>query len=321
MLRREKSEEKYRNEYFSIWRHYYLNTETKDTYTTTKLDQLNLLQIHNQYRARHHVPFPVEIKQIREQYGLSAAKMSQVLDLGINSYRQYEAGYMPSLVHAKLIKLVAQPDTFEEFVGEKQTLFSPNRYDRLLADIDLVRQQEASQHSILHIWNNHMEANEYTGFVKPHFEKVAHFVLYLAQHAEPLKTRLNKLLFYCDFLHYKRTGYSISGCNYRAIQLGPVPSHYHELFGLLESLEYVRIEEELYDHGGTGERFTALKKFDRQWFSPEELNIMNEIVASFKHKRTKELIETSHLEQGWEKNKDRRDLISYQAYAFDLKGV
>ena len=149
-----------------------------------------------------------------------------------------------------------------------------------------------------------MEANAYTGYVRPSFEKVAQFVLFFAQQDQPLKTRLNKLLFYSDFLHFKRTGFSISGCNYRAIPFGPVPSHFHELFGVLQTEEYIKIEEELFDHGGVGERFLPSQTFAPSLCSEEELQHMNEVVKAFKDTRTRELIEISHAEKGWIDNQN-----------------
>ena len=44
-----------------------------------------------------------------------------------------------------------------------------------------------------------------------------------------VKTKLNKEMFYADFLHYRRHGRSISGLQYKAIQLGPVPVHYDKI--------------------------------------------------------------------------------------------
>ncbi len=311
----------FRKESFTFWRHYCERTDNGDEFSTTQQEAINNIQVYNQYRSKHHVPFPSEIRQIRLQYGLSAAKMAEVLDFGINSYRQYESGVMPSLAHAKLIRLAKDPNTFYTFAKEKEHLFSQAMFKRLQEQISHLKEQDYSGQSLEYRWNQHQEANEFTGFVKPDLKKVAYCILFLAGKANPLKTRLNKLLFYCDFLNYKRTGYSISGCNYRAIQMGPVPSHYHELFGMLESMGYIRIEEELYDHGGTGERFFPLQSFDPEQFNDQELTTMQDIVNIFDDLRTREIIEISHQEKGWMENKDRRDLISYQAYAFDLQGV
>ena len=317
---------KYRGDWFEICRHYYVEAGTDAHYTTEALDRFNQQQAHNQYRVKHHIPFPDEIRRIREQYGLSAARMAEVLDFGINTYRQYELGEMPTPANAKLIRLADNPRTFRSMVEEKRNHFSENAYQKTLRRIEERTQKESYEALVNYLWNEDQQASEYTGFVKPNLEKVAQFVLYFAQEAKPLKTRMNKLLFYCDFLHFKRTGRSISGCNYRAIQYGPVPSHFHELFGLLQSRNFIRIEEELFeeekaDKVRIGERFVGAQEFNPTFFSEEELSTMQDIITAFEDVRTRELISRSHEEKGWVENKTERNLINYQMYAFDLKGI
>lgn len=47
---------------------------------------------------------------------------------------------------------------------------------------------------------------------------------YLAAKVESLhKVKLMKMLWYSDYLHYKRNGVSISGLVYRALPMGAVP--------------------------------------------------------------------------------------------------
>lgn len=311
----------FRKESFEIWDHYYEHSETGEEISTTELDEINSQQVYNLYREKHHIPFPEEIRQIREQYGLSAAKMSEVLDLGANSYRHYENGEIPSLANAKLIRLARQPENFLNFVKEKREIFSPNAYRRLINNIDELMGRDKMETVVEYIWNFHLEPNEFTGYAKPNFKKVAHFVMFFAQKVKPLKTRMNKLMFYCDFLNFQRTGFSISGCNYRAIPFGPVPSHFHELFGILEAEKYISIEEEMFDHGGTGERFVSNMEFDPSLFTEEELESMNKVVEVFDDVRTRKIIELSHEEEGWVENHEKRELISYQKYGFKLKGL
>ncbi len=55
--------------------------EEGETWTTTEMDEANIFQVYNQYRLRHGIPFPDEISALREHYGLSAAKMAQILGL------------------------------------------------------------------------------------------------------------------------------------------------------------------------------------------------------------------------------------------------
>lgn len=72
-------------------------------WTTTELDEANLFQVYNQYRAKHGIPFPDEIAGLRKHYGISAAKMAQILGFGINQYRMYEDGEVPSISNARTI--------------------------------------------------------------------------------------------------------------------------------------------------------------------------------------------------------------------------
>ncbi len=320
VLKKALGKDSFRKEEYEFWRHYYVNTETGEEFTSQELDELNLSQVYNQYRAKHHIPFPEEIKQIRLQYGLSASKMSEVLDFGINSYRNYEAGEIPSLANAKLIRLTKNAQQFKSFVAEKEEIFSPNTYRKVMERIELLMKPSELAPIVEYLWNHDMEANAFTGYVKPQFEKVANYVLFFAEKLQPLKTKLNKLLFYSDFLNYKQTGFAISGCNYRAITLGPVPSHFSELFGLLEDQGFIQIEHEVLERG-VGERFVPAKKFDKDWFSEQELASMQKVVNAFKELSTTDIVNLSHEEDAWLANHKKRELIDYQKFGFEIKGV
>ncbi|WNJ16510.1 type II toxin-antitoxin system antitoxin SocA domain-containing protein [Pontibacter sp. G13] len=312
----------FRKESFEVVEHFYQSEESGETFSTEEQDELALQQVYNLFRERHHIPFPAEIRRIREQYGLSASKMSEVLDFGINSYRNYEQGEIPSLANAKLIRLARDPHNFRRFVEEKEAIFSKNAFRKAMDKLASLTQENRLDSVVSYLWNFHLEANSFTGFVKPSFDKVANFVLYFAKQIQPRKTRLNKLMFYADFLHYKQHGFSISGCNYRAIPFGPVPSHFRELFGMLEAEGYVQIEEEIFEHGGVGERFIADKQeFDETIFSASELVAMKQVAEKFAQTKTAEIIDISHEEDGWKDNHAARELINYQSYAFELKGI
>lgn len=103
----------YRGETFTYTAHYYLCEETGERFTTTASDTEDMEQVYRQYRQRHGIPSPDEIKAIRMKYRVSAARMSNILGLGANQYRLYEAGEMPSLSNARLILLVADENNFK----------------------------------------------------------------------------------------------------------------------------------------------------------------------------------------------------------------
>ena len=89
----------FRKEEFNIVYQFYRCEETGEQFTSTELDEVNMIQLYNQYRDKHNLPFPEEIKEARLKYGLSAAKMSEILGFGINSYRQYENALKRVLDH------------------------------------------------------------------------------------------------------------------------------------------------------------------------------------------------------------------------------
>lgn len=104
----------YRGELYNYTAHYYLCDDSGEHFTTTASDTEDMEQVYRQYRERHGIPSPDDIKAIRMKYRVSAAKMSRILGLGANQYRLYESGEMPSLSNARLITLVSEKDNFEK---------------------------------------------------------------------------------------------------------------------------------------------------------------------------------------------------------------
>jgi hypothetical protein len=112
------------------------------------------------------------------------------------------------------------------------------------------------------------------------------------------KVKLNKLLFFADFANFKYSGYSISGCKYAAIPMGPVPNDYSLIFGLLESKEYlittlVKIKYKEYD------KFIPLKKFNKSLFKASEIEILQNVSNKFKSLPTEKIKNISHEDKAW----------------------
>jgi hypothetical protein len=64
----------FRKDTFEVLFHFYICIDTKEQFTTTEIDTLNVNQIHNKYREKYGIPFIDEIRNIRSKYGLSATK-------------------------------------------------------------------------------------------------------------------------------------------------------------------------------------------------------------------------------------------------------
>ncbi len=78
-LHRKDKEINYRKEMFCVVEHYYKCENCKEEFTTTKTDTVTMTQVYNMYRKKYNIPSLEEIIAIREQYDISATKMSEIL--------------------------------------------------------------------------------------------------------------------------------------------------------------------------------------------------------------------------------------------------
>jgi putative zinc finger/helix-turn-helix YgiT family protein len=312
----------FRKESFEVSYHFFLCEESGEQFTTTSLDELNMLQLYNQYRAKHNLPFPNEIRAVREQYGLPATKMSEILGFGVNSYRNYEAGEVPSLANARLIQLAADPAKFLNLVELSESLDTAFRKKLIRRLAALIDEQQANLFSfeLQDYLLGSLVADEFSGYRRPDLSKLTEMVVFFSEKLEPWKTQLNKLLFYADFLAFKRSCFSISGAKYRAINMGPVPNNFNSIFEYMANNDDIDIWVTPFPDGNEGEQFKGRpsRKCRLEVFSELELEVLDTVVLKFKNVSTKNIIALSHLEKAWIENEKDRKVISYKDYAFDL---
>lgn len=321
---REKRKMEFRKEEFEICFHFHKDEKKQYHYTTTELDEVNYTQLLNKYRAKHNLPFPEEIKAIRDKHQLSAAKMSEILGLGVNSFRQYESGEVPSTSIGKLIHMSADPIKFKELVSLCDSIDEDHK-NKLIARVNNYISSGDKDVQWIKLddhFADHIRPNELTGYRKPNRERFAHMIIRFAETLSPWKTQLNKLLFYADFLHYKKHAISISGCQYAAIQMGPVPKRFETVFEELATQDYFDVLYTAFPDGNYGEQFKFRNDhpFDRTLFSDQELATIDEVIKTLGKLKRPELVETSHKERGWLDNHETKGLIEYD-YAFDLKAL
>jgi len=314
----------FRKESFEVVFHYYKCEDSGEQFTTTALDEVNMNQVYNQYRDKFKIPFPEEISRIREKYGLSATKMSAILGFGANSYRQYEAGEMPSISNARLIQMIDDPGKLIEMVNLCDGLDDKSKA-KYIQKANLLKEERKKNSFNFNLKNyligNHL-ANIYSGYRTPSLEKFTEMVVYFSEQMQPFKTKMNKLLFFADFLMFKQSCFSISGVRYNAIDMGPVPNNFQSIFEYLANNDEIDVFYTQFDQGYTGERFVPRKDrpFNSGWFSESELQVLSKVTAAFKTTSTTEMIELSHLEEAWKKNEKNKQTISYE-YAFELTQI
>lgn len=296
----------------------FLCEQSHENFVSTELEELNIKQIHNKYRELNNIPFPEEIKKLRQQYGLSASKMSELFGFGPNQYALYEGGDMPSISNAKSISLALDSLVFKKMIEDNKLIFKDKEFKLILSKI----QTEISDETELFIEDYLLGDNNptsFTGYKTPSFDKLSNLTIFFAEHLKPHKTVLNKLLFYTDFGHYKNHASSVTGCRYAAIPFGPVPDKFNSLFDKMRNDCIIDVEYKEYPNGLVGEKFIPNSKFvfNASLFEKTELEVMEQVKEQFKGKSTKAVVELSHCEPAWLENKANKSLINYE-HAFDL---
>jgi len=324
ILTKENRSINYRKEAFDVVFHYYKCEDSGEQFTTGELDDVNMNQVYNQYRDLFNIPFPDEIIRIRSKYNLPATKMSAILGFGANSYRQYESGEMPSVSNARLIQMIDDPKKFIDLVELCDSLDSKTKEKHIKIAQNIVEDRKRNRFNFNlkdYLLGDHL-ADVYSGYRNPNFEKFTEMIVFFSEKTEPFKTKMNKLLFYADFMMFKQSCFSISGVRYRAIEMGPVPNNFQSIFEYLENNNFIDIRYTQFPQGYTGEQFKARKEkpFNQALFSETEIAVLNKVAEVFKESSTNNIIETSHLEEAWKMNVKEKNVISYK-YAFDLTQI
>lgn len=317
ILERKPKKMVFRGEEFEVCDHYYRCETTGKEFSTTETGDITMMQLYNQYREQNDILFPEQISEIRERYGVSAARMSAILGFGPNVYKSYEKGDIPSKSNSKLINIARDPKLFFGLAVESN-LLSYAEHSELEKKIAQLadKQKDIDMNKFLRISSDKID--QYSGYRQKCFDKLANMVLFFIENERTFATRLNKYLFYSDFLSYKYSGNSISGFTYNAIENGPVLDCYKRLFSMFWERGFVELREiEL--EGQTFEQFLPVKKFEKKLFSSLEIETLKIVLESLQYKSTKSIIDLSHEEDAWKKNMSGTNKISYQKYAFSLK--
>jgi len=151
----------------------------------------------------------------------------------------------------------------------------------------------------------------FNGYRAVSLDKMAAMVSHLASRTTELyKTKLNKLLFYADFVNFYHYGRSISGFKYLHLPYGPVPNGYEETLNGLKTEGIIEIlasgSSELIGNG-TNKVNTGL--------TPEEIETLDWVAATYGKMSASQLTELSHRERAYRDTKTGEE-IAYEYAKF-----
>lgn len=149
-------------------------------------------------------------------------------------------------------------------------------------------------------------------------EKLVNAILYFAHGTRYLgKIKLFKLLYLLDFEHFRQTGRSVTGLDYRAWKFGPVPVEVMQEWDEPEPDLAAAISiqpEKVIDY--VRETVVPLVPFDDSHFTKRELRIMDDLVARYRETYSPAMIDVTHAENGawakvWQDGRGMNEAIPY----------
>jgi len=271
------------------------------------LDDATLKAAFVEYRRRHRLLQPDEIKALRSRYGLGQKAFARLMGWGDVTVSRYETGSLQSDAHDSALRLAEDPVNIRRLLEMNGDKLSADQRAALTA-----RLEELEGASGLAVVREDRAAySPGTSSVK-----LTEMLVFFAGQPMMWRTKLNKVLFYADFLHCKQHGVPISGALYEHMQFGPVPS---DFYGLQAALVADRSIDEVPEDEGecTGTVFAARRQADERVFSAEELETMRFVAEYFAGWSASRIMRYSHAEPAWVETVDR-EVIPY-SYAETLR--
>lgn len=292
--------------------------ECGEEFFCEELDNKTLLDAYNEYRRKHKLLLPEEIKKIREQYGLSQRAFAKLLNWGDKTICRYENGSIQDKAHNSLLLFLREPENMRRFLTENEVLLDEKQKNKLLEIVDIL-EQDTEYHTGKRFFEKLFYRNpcEENGFRAFDYEKICAMVLFFAhKNSELLKTKLMKLLNYSDMIFYKENGISMSGLRYAHLPYGPVPENFDMILGKMAADHIAHIEV-IYDNGYEKHQVVPECDIPVGVLSDKEFIVLEKIYEKFKDFGSVDISNYSHKEKGYCETK-QGEIISY-AYAKDIQ--
>ena len=156
-----------------------------------------------------------------------------------------------------------------------------------------------------------------TGFRKFSPEHLLEMMVFFASKPEGVyKTKMNKLLWYADFWHFRLHSISISGATYIHLPYGPVADQYEFYLSYLLEEQALTVEEKFFG-SDSGELLRTGRPFRPELFDASALEVMEAVSNHFRHVGSREISQLSHEEDAYQQTR-MGEAISYK-FADSLK--
>lgn len=293
-------------------------SECGEEFYCEKLDNETLKNAYDEYRRRHKLLQPEEIKKIRTQYGLSQRAFAKLLNWGDKTIFRYENGSVQDKAHNSLLLFLRDPQNMRTYLTENEITLDEKQKIKLFDTVNKLEKSRGYQENKFSWYSCFSRIPcEENGFKSFDYEKLCAMVLFFAsKNSELLKTKLMKLLHYADMIFYKKNGISISGSKYTHFPYGPVPERFDLILDQMKEDHIVHIDVE---YKGDYEKHKVIPELgiSKDILSDAELEVLELINEKFKNFGSVAISEYAHKEKGYKATK-KGEIISY-AYAKDIE--
>ena len=279
-------------------------------------DSRNLELAYDKYRRKHRLLSVSKISQIRQKYGLGQRALSRLLGWGEITLHRYEKGALPDAAHNNLLRFIEEPENMRILLEANSEVLSPREVMMLKQQIDrsaMDKRRISFRESLEQVVSPHC-LDTTSGYREFDLYRFRNTILYTTQClGQVLKTKMNKLMFYVDFVSFKERSTSMTGSRYVHLQYGPVPDGYELIVADMIREGELKLEEIVFDEkrGIVGQNVTALTDPDMTIFSEDEIRIMDYICEEFRDFGSTKISQLSHQETAY-RNTGDGEIISYE---------
>ncbi len=273
---------------------------------------------YREYRRKHQMLQPEDINDLRKSIGLTQQELAKLLGWGGATLSRYENGALQDGAHDTTLRLLRDSKNVLRLIEANPLSISSDKLPKIISNLNgLIDEGELSFRQIYERRFGGYSADIFSGYRRLDLDKLFGSILFFCSNSETVKTKLNKLLFFSDFKHFKEYSVSITGSRYAHLPYGPAPDRYPFYIAALNEDERAITIEERYFNDYPGEVLVALKSPDLSIFNQSELEVMSFVNELLSKHSAKALSDLSHQERGYFETSDG-DLISYD-YADYLK--
>lgn len=149
-------------------------------------------------------------------------------------------------------------------------------------------------------------------FNGPEAEKrLAELMLHIANKCEDDPnfgaTKLNKILWWADFISYAKTGKPITGVEYQRLGNGPAPKRLLPVRKKLCDKQEAVVKKHIKYNNRTQQRLIALREANYDLFTAQEIAMVDEIISDFWEDNASSISQFSHG-KAWEIAKDKQSM-------------